>query len=106
MNDHSLEDLRKLGHPYSTKFSKDSFVHPDDVVHVQDGNLLGSSIIERGEGFVRLVNDSPEYAYLRYGTTKMRMRDPGGEAMKEALPKIQQRFKDGVRHAVIQYFKG
>lgn len=105
MNDHTLQDLASLGHPYAVRYGKDSFVHPDDVVHIQDGNLLGGSKIEKsavGNGY-DLVNSSPEYVFLRYGTSKMRMRDPGGAAFQEALPAIKQRFAQEVRDAVVQF---
>ncbi len=90
--DHSLQDLARLGHPYSKRYSKDSFVHPDDVVHIQDGALLAGSSIRKTDRGYDLVNTTPEYVYLRYGKGRMRMRDPGGEAMRLALPAIRKRF--------------
>lgn len=95
LDDHTLADLRKAGHPYATRYGKDSFAHPDFDVHRQSGGLLtGSSIIEASSENPRVViNESaPEYVYLRYGTSVMRIRDPGGEAMAEALPAIRRRF--------------
>jgi len=92
LNDHTLQELAKLGHPYSQRFQPDSFVHLDEVVHVQDGSLLGGSSVRKSAHGYQLVNVSPEYVFLRYGTYKMRMRDPGGAALRDALPAMRRRF--------------
>jgi hypothetical protein len=104
LSDHTLEELRRLGHPYSKIYGKDSFVHPDDVVHIQDGGLLGGSKIEKSKDGLgwQLINDAPEYIQLRYGTKYMRIRDPGGAALFYALPLIKKRFGDEVKGAIIQ----
>lgn len=104
LEDHSLEDLRKLGHPYSTRFAADSFMHPDSEVHEQDGGLIEGSKIEIRPGEVSLINDSPEYVFLRYGTETMRIRDPGGATIKQALPLIMKRFYTAFQNAFIQFF--
>jgi len=109
LTDHSLKDLAALGYPYSTKYGKNSFVHLDEDVHIQSGDLLASSRIETVKGptgtSVRIVNSSREYIYLRYGTSIMRARDPGGAAMRDALPAIKARFRTGVKDAVIKYIE-
>jgi hypothetical protein len=108
LDDHSLEELAKLGHPYSRRYEVDSFIHPDSEVHAQTGSFREASSIRNTEGpkgpVVQLVNTSPHYVFLRYGTRTMRMRDPGGAAMLQALPKIQKRFADEVKQAVIDYY--
>ena len=107
LQDHSLEDLAKLGHPYSTRFGADSFVHRDVEIHQQSGDLVQSSrIIQRigsGEVTCVLANSSPHYIFLRYGTRNMRIRDPAGEVMKTALPLIKKRFANEVRGAIIEF---
>jgi hypothetical protein len=103
LDDHSLKDLAQLGHPYSTRYGTDSFVHPDEYVHIQSGDLLHSSHIEDQGDAVVLVNTSEHYKYLRFGTSVMRMRDPGGAALRDALPKIKKRFADAVKGALIDY---
>lgn len=107
LSDHTLEELALLGHPYSTRYATDSFAHPDEQVHIQSGNLLEGSRIERkdtaGVVSVQLVNDAPEYVDLRFGTSRMRIRDPGGAALRDALPAIKARFKEEVKAAVISY---
>jgi len=103
LTDHDLSQLSKLGYPYSTRYAADSFVHPDEDVHIQSGDLLANSRIEIAGDAVQLVNSSIEYEYLRYGTSRTRMRDPGGAAMRDALPSIKKRFADGVRNAIINF---
>lgn len=105
LSDHTLTDLAHLGHPYSTQFGVDTFMHKDEDVHIQDGGLVNASRIEMTntstgvEG--RLMNDAPEYVLLRYGTWKMRMRDPGGAALRDALPLIRTRLEENVKGAII-----
>jgi hypothetical protein len=97
LDDHTLEDLRRLGHPYAKRLGIDSGPHPDYMVHEQGGGLIaGSTIQECTPGDLRatITETAPEYVYLRYGTSTMRMRDPAGDALAEALPLIKQRFAD------------
>ena len=103
LDDHSQADLDALGNPYALRYGTDSFVHPDAYVHIQTGELEHSSQIETTSDGMRLVNTSDHYQYLRYGTSVMRMRDPAGAAMADALPKIKKRFADAVRGALINY---
>jgi len=103
LDDHSLKELDALGNPYSTRYGTDSFVHPDEYVHIQSGDLEHSSRIEDHGDSVQLVNQSEHYKYIRYGTSVMRMRDPAGAAMRDALPKIKKRFAEAVRGALIDY---
>lgn len=102
LNDHTLEDLAALGHPYSQRFAKDSFVHPDEQVHTQSGDLRAESKIELHPErmSVQLTNNSREYIYLRFGTRLMRMRDPGGAALRDSYKAIKQRIEREVRNAI------
>lgn len=108
LQDHSLEDLRNLGHPYSTRLPADSFIHPDWEVHEQSGSLLENSRVESGNSdvgpTVQIINTSPHYVFLRYGTTTMRIRDPGGHVLDQALPAIRRRFAAEVRGAIVKIF--
>ncbi len=104
LDDHTLEDLRKLDHPYSTRYGADSFVHKDEDVHIQSGDLLNAShIVEPRPGVMQIINTAREYVYLRFGTRKMRPRDPGSAAMRDALPAIKKRFAAGIKSAIIKY---
>ncbi len=106
LQDHSLADLRRLGHPYAVRFDVDSFVHPDSEVHKQSGSLVESSHVnttsDGGSCRVTLSNNSPHYVFLRYGTRKMRMRDPAGEVMRLARPLIEKRIAEEIKNAVVQ----
>lgn len=107
LTDHSKQDLDRLGNPYATRYAIDSFAHPDADVHIQSGDLVNKSRLEYEDtstrSVARIINESPEYIYLRYGTSVMRMRDPAGATMAEALPAIKKRFADGIRSAIIEY---
>jgi hypothetical protein len=105
LTDHSLEELRKLGHPYSRRFGADSFVHPDDYVHKQSGRLVSMTYSETADDSVRLISEAPEYLYLRFGTSKMRMRDPGGDVLQEALPAIKSRVSARMKDAFVEYLQ-
>lgn len=106
LQDHSLADLANLGHPYSTRFDVDSFIHPDSEVHKQSGSLVENShivsTITPGGCSVKLTNTSPHYIFLRYGTRYMRMRDPAGETMRQALPYVKRRLTEEIKAAVIK----
>jgi hypothetical protein len=109
LQDHSLEDLRNLGHPYSKRYPTDYFsAHRDDSVHIQSGDLLESSQIVMGEDaagvYAQIVNTSPHYLAIRYGTPTMRMRDPGGAALADSFEAVKRRFAFMVRSAIIEYF--
>lgn len=108
LEDHSLEDLRRLGHPYAARFAVDSFIHPDSEVHKQSGSLYESTHVQRRSGANGaawlLINTSPHYVFLRYGTVNMRMRDPGGVALGEALPFIKRRWQEEVKYGIVEFF--
>jgi hypothetical protein len=101
----SLRTLRAMGHPYSKKFPGAS---GDYKVNIQSGELMTATHIESGDDgsghYVRLTNSSPQYIWLRYGTVKMRPRDPGGEAFTEAMPTIRARFAQAVQAGIIELF--
>jgi hypothetical protein len=106
LQDHSLEDLRKLGHPYSTRFDVDSFMHPDSEVHRQSGSLIEGSHITTvsttGSCTVQLSNSSPHYVFVRYGSRTMRMRDPAGTVMRLGRPLIEKRIQDEIKGAIVK----
>ena len=84
--DHSLEDLRALGHPYSTQESAGSAPHPDFIIHEQSGDFLGSIGAEKVtvneaavEGGVHITDRKAEWLLL--GTPSMRPRDAVSSAL-------------------------
>ena len=106
LQDHSLEDLRKLGHPYSNRYAINSFVHPDSFVHEQSGDLLNSFEIRQsteGENpVVEMISTSETYKYIRFGTSTMRIRDPASEAIKESIPAIKDRWENEMKGAIVE----
>lgn len=80
LQDHSLEDLKKMGHPYSVDAPENS-VHGDDrLVHKQEGALYKSIKLEPVEQTtsrrftVYVSSDDPKMPFLIYGTSRMRPR--------------------------------
>lgn len=82
LTDHSLKELAEMGHPYSTRKSKDSGPHPDTDLHVQSGTLQ-ENIIKNGYSTNAMAgvevgvleSDVPYIADLINGTSRMRPRD-------------------------------
>lgn len=100
---HSLDELAALGHPYSTAYPTDSFVHKDELVHIQSGDLFAN--IER----VVSVDDErvivavgvhearvPYIKYLIDGTWKMRPRDFLGHAFQKTRKDCVRILKFGI----------
>lgn len=104
LTDHTLRDLAEMGYPYRLLNGKDSGPHPDWMVHAQTDQLIEGSRIESSLFERSLVNTAPEYVDLRYGTSKMRIRDPGAEVLQQALPKIKQRFATEAKGLVVKFW--
>lgn len=109
LNDHSKEELDELGNPYAVRYPVDSFVHPDEMVHEQSGELISASRVEAmhasgGSGW-GITNSSPHYVHLRFGTYKMRMRDPAAAAFRVALPMMKKRILAAIKGYVKISFK-
>ena len=105
LQDHSLEELAALDHPYSVRYSTNSFVHPDSYIHEQTGAFLESIHVDDSGTAVKLVTNSPYYVYLRYGTSVMRIRDPATAAINAAMPLIQRRIQEEVKGAIFNIMK-
>lgn len=80
-SDHTLQELREMGYPYSTRFGEGSGPHGDDrIVHEQDGKLKQSIKISKPEETttrrfsVFVTSDVPYMPFLIYGTSRMRAR--------------------------------
>jgi hypothetical protein len=80
LDDHTLAELRRLGHPYARK-GGGKRVHSDDRdVHIQSGRLRKSIKLSPVEETtsrrftVYAVSDAPEMRHLIWGTTMMRPR--------------------------------
>ncbi len=79
LDDHTLQELRKLGHPYSRDKGVDS-LHDDRLVHEQSGKLKGSIRVSAVEETttrrfsVFISSSDPVMPWLLYGTATMRPR--------------------------------
>lgn len=80
LDDHTLEELRKLGHPYSTSLPVDSFHGSDALVHEQSGKLKRTIRVWPPEETtsrrfsVYITSSAPYLPFLLYGTSTMRAR--------------------------------
>lgn len=105
LQDHSLEDLAKEGHPYAVRFGADTFVHPDSYLHEQSGTFLASTDINTGfdgnNPIVEMTTNDPDYKYIRFGTSIMRIRDPASAAIQQSLPAIRQRWINEMKGAIV-----
>jgi len=98
LDDHSLEELRALGHPYSTDLPAGNLHGDDRLVHEQTGKLRRSIQIHPVEGTttrrfsIYVSSNAPYLPYLLYGTSRMRPR----RFHELAYEKIKGRFWDPV----------
>jgi len=89
LDDHTLEELRRLGYPYAKKGSGEP-VHEDDrLVHEQSGELKNTIKVsepsqQSGRTFaVQLTSDAPYLDYLINGTSRMRPRNFPEKALED-----------------------
>lgn len=111
LQDHSLESLRRLGHPY--RIGGEGLHHPESYkVHLQSGKLVGSlkqGVEEASIDFMTLkagawagVDESiaPHALHVFFGTSKMIPRDFLSPALKAVGPRaliyLQQKLRDAV----------
>ncbi|WP_196607431.1 hypothetical protein [Pectinatus frisingensis] len=96
LTDHTLEDLAKMGHPYSKKKATDSGPHPDDIVHNQSGTLYGA--IQRNDNMsdtvasVEVGVSESDVSYIKdliTGTPKMRPRNFLAKGLRDSKDNIQ-----------------
>jgi len=94
LDDHTLKELRKLGHPYAVGKPEGTLHGDDRLVHVQEGKLKRSiranpveeTTSRRFSVFVSSAD--PKLPYLIYGTTVMRPR----RFHEKAYQEIKERF--------------
>lgn len=91
LTDHTLDQLAKMGHPYSTRYAVGNGPHGDDsLVHVQSGtlkqNIVKNENLNTGISSVEVgvSEDSVPYiSDLITGTPKMRPRNFLGEGFSK-----------------------
>ncbi len=104
LTDHSLEDLRDLDHPYSTR-NPQNIHRPKFKVHAQSGTLVGA-IEQREQGKDKIAvgveeSKAPHVRHVILGTSIMVARDfiTGSfkEVEKELKDIVSQSFKKAVK---------
>jgi len=80
LDDHTLQELREMGHPYRVTGPKDALHGDDRLVHEQSGKLKSSIRLQPVEQTtsrkftVYITSNAPEMPFLIYGTSRMRPR--------------------------------
>ena len=80
LDDHTLEELRQMGHPYAANKAPGSLHGDDRMVHTQSGEFLKSIRVSQPERTtekrftVYVTSDDPILPFLLYGTSRMRPR--------------------------------
>ena len=100
LSDHSLEDLRKAGHPYAWRFSP-GVPHEDYLVHQQsEADSLWEGIHAEHEGTWQndqiaseIHSESAHTWYLLLGTQTMRPRDFASAAIFEIESEANALYK-------------
>ena len=96
LTDHTLDQLAKMGHPYSKRYAAGNGPHGDDsLVHVQSGtlkqNIIKNENLNTGISSVEVgvSEDSVPYiSDLITGTPKMRPRNFLGEGFSKVSEAI------------------
>jgi HK97 gp10 family phage protein len=104
LTDHSLSDLKNIGHPYSQRNPRN--IHrPNFLIHRQSGNLLDSAGVNSVNQFrVQVGLDesiAPHVPDVIFGTSKMVGRDIVTESFREVEEDIDdifiEEFNKGIR---------
>jgi hypothetical protein len=114
LDDHTLEELRRLGYPYARRGDVKK-VHPDDRdVHIQTGKLRKSirlgpvSQETTRKSAVYIMSDASYMPYLLHGTDKMRPRRFHEKAYEEirgsAWNPLVNLLK-GIRHRITTFVR-
>lgn len=99
LEDHSLAELRALGHPYTQRHPAGSGPHPDYEVHRQSGELQDSLRVEhegvwRGGQVASEIHDDSEHLWhVLQGTDVMRPRDFASAAILRELGAAEARVR-------------
>lgn len=103
LQDHSLDDLAALGHPYSRRFGSDT-LHADYLLHQQSGtwlSMLTRAVQDLGNKIEGRVTAGAWYAFLlEYGTVFMRPRP----IIAQNAEVVRQKVADalgGLRAAIV-----
>jgi phage-related minor tail protein len=103
--DHDLQDLKELGHPYSTKYQGEPLHDPPWFVHTQSGDLqkaIRSKTHKRRNAVtaqVGILNESeaPHAKHVIMGTSCLVSRDFVGETLKAESERIRGEMREDLR---------
>ena len=108
LTDHSLRDLREMGHPYSRR-NPQQIHDPDYQVHKQSGGLLAGEVqkplvTETADAVVGQFGFHPDMLpiWLVLGTSKMRPRP----VVHGTLARAADRAKDIIRGVMRERYAG
>jgi HK97 gp10 family phage protein len=108
LDDHTLQQLREMGYPYSSK-KPEGTVHGDDrLVHEQEGELKRSIQVSSVEETstrtfsVFATSNAPHMPFLIYGTSRMRPRRFHEKAFENLKMKIWKPVLNKLRK--VDYF--
>ncbi len=118
LKDHSLSDLRKMGHPY--RIGGPGLHHPTPwQVHTQSGSLLGSKTSGtidasflgtalKAAAYVKLNESIAEHAkYVIWGTSKMIPRDfLSGSLFDPRFQAMVKQYISSNLHDLVVNFRG
>lgn len=101
--DHTLADLRAMGHPYG--YTNPQQIHdPDWLIHKQGGGLLGGSVqepivTETADAVTGQFGFQPDQLpmWLVYGTTRMRPRPVVGGTLAKNRVIAEEIIKEIMR---------
>lgn len=103
LDDHTLEELARLGYPYSTRNPQQ--IHtPDFQVHTQSGRML-DALTQRQINQYAIdvgVDDSqaPEIVHVLYGTSKMVARNFVSGTYEQVKPILTRLMRNALAKAV------
>lgn len=106
LEDHSLKELEKLGHPYASRNPQE--IHtPSYQVHTQSGDLVDAVSQRQINQYAIDVGvdetKAPHVVHVIYGTSKMVARDFIRGSYLEVIGKIrgivQRSIRDGVKES-------
>ena len=117
LRDHSLSDLRRMGHPYASRYGDQGLSLHDPVfqVHSQGGRLASSIFMKQeqasfGAGRVRASvsvgydqNRAPYALYVVFGTSKMIPRNVLDGSLQEVKPNLEKFFQQNLKNAVVSF---
>ena len=98
LEDHSLEELRALGYPYSRE-NPQSLHSPEYLVHKQNGDLVKAIFIRPSADGLHMsigvdITMAPHAAEIIFGTSKMVSRDFISGSLTEVQPQIDAIIKE------------